>query len=117
MSDVPPCLDCGTCCFSGLPDYVAVSGDDYERMGDRAEELTTFAGNRAFMKMVDGHCGALHIVADARQFVCGAYAIRPATCRELTRSEGACRGELEAKRERPSVALGRVVSATSSEEP
>lgn len=115
MLEVPACLDCGTCCFSTLLEYVGVSGDDYERMGERAEELTHFAGNRVFMTMRDGHCGALRLIVGTRQFVCDAYAIRPTTCRDLARGESACLGELETKGERPLVALGRAISAASSE--
>ncbi len=114
MPDVPACLACGTCCFSTLLEYVPVSGDDHERMGERAEELTQFVGNRAFMKMVDGHCAALRIVVASREFVCDAYAIRPSTCRDLVRGESACRGELDSKRERPLIALGRALSAAST---
>ena len=101
-------MECGTCCFSALPDYVPVTGSDHARMGDRADELTHFSGNRAFMTMVDGHCGALRVVHSSKQFVCDAYAVRPDTCRELVRGEGACLGELETKGERPLVALGKV---------
>lgn len=107
MPEVPACLDCGTCCFSALLDYVPVTGDDHARMGDRADELTHFSGNRVFMTMADGHCGALRLIVGTAQFVCDAYAIRPFTCRDLTRGESACLGELETKGERPMIALGR----------
>ena len=106
MTAVPECLDCGTCCFSELTTYVAVTGDDYERLGERADDLATFDGNRAYMRMTGGHCVALRPDATSRQFVCTVYLTRPQTCRDLARGLGACLGELETKRERPLLALG-----------
>lgn len=106
MPEVPPCLACGTCCFSRLETYVRVTGDDYARLGDDAPELVSFIDNRAYMLMVDGHCGALRLDVASREFVCSAYATRPQTCRDLKRGSGACLGELEAKGERPLISLG-----------
>lgn len=105
MSSAPECLACGTCCFSNLEMYVRVSGDDHARLAERADELAWFDGDRAYMRMVDGHCGALAIDAETGQFVCGAYELRPDVCRELARDSDACHGELGTKRERPLVAL------------
>lgn len=108
MTAVPECLQCGTCCFSLLLDYVSVSGDDHARLGERAEELVWFEGNRAYMRMVDGHCAALCIELQSGEFVCDAYATRPQVCRDLERGSGACRGEIAAKAERPLSALRRI---------
>jgi hypothetical protein len=105
MAVVPECLQCGTCCFSLLLDYVRVLGDDHARLAERADELVWFDGNRAYMRMVDGHCGALRIEARTGAFVCDAYANRPQVCRDLGRGSGACRGELEVKALRPLLAL------------
>jgi hypothetical protein len=88
-----------------LPDFVKVSGDDHARLGARAEELVWFDGNRAYMRMADGHCAALRIEVRSGEFVCGAYATRPQVCRDLARGSGACRGEIAAKAERPLSAL------------
>ena len=77
-----------------------------EQEGVHPEEVLR-RGLRAYMKMVDGHCGALRVDVATRRFVCSAYATRPETCRELARASGACRGEIAAKRERPLMALGR----------
>ena len=107
MLTTPECLACGTCCFSLLETYVRVSGDDYARLGDRADELAGFVGHRVFMRMIDGHCGALAVDVISGQFVCGAYAIRPDVCRDLARESDACRGEIETKRDRPLLALRR----------
>jgi Fe-S-cluster containining protein len=98
---------CGTCCFSTLESYVRVSGDDHARMGDRADELARFDGNRAYMRMVDGHCGALRIDGSTGRLTCDAYTIRPDVCRALARASSACLGEIAAKSERPLVALRR----------
>lgn len=108
MTGVPECLACGACCFSRLERYVPVTGADYERLGERAEELVSFDGNRAYLRMVDGHCAALVLDARAKQFVCSAYHARPQTCRDLGRGSAECRAELEAKADRPRLALRRV---------
>ena len=99
------CLSCGTCCFSDLPNYIRVTGDDHARMGDLAENHVVFDGTRAFMVMHDGHCGALILDVERRQFVCSIYALRPDTCRELALASSACAGERESKGERPARAL------------
>ena len=82
-----------------------VSGDDHARFGIRAEELSRFDGNRAYMRMFEGHCGALRVNGTTGQLRCDAYAIRPDVCRALARASGACLGEIDAKAERPLVAL------------
>ncbi len=102
---VPTCLACGTCCFSQLETYVGVTGDDHARLGDRADALVRFDGNRAYMRMIDGHCAALRIDKSSRQFFCSAYETRPQICRDLARSSGACQGEIASKHERPLRAL------------
>jgi hypothetical protein len=76
-------------------------------MGERAEELVWFDGIRAYMRMTDGHCGALLIEPASGRFVCSAYATRPAVCRDLERGSPACQGELAEKADRPLLALGR----------
>jgi uncharacterized protein len=107
MPKVPECLACGTCCFSRLEDYVRVTGDDYARLGERADSLVWFDCNRVYMRMVDNHCGALTVDTRSNQFVCGTYDTRPEVCRDLVRGSGACRGELETKSQRPLLALRR----------
>lgn len=106
--DPPDCLLCGACCFSQLPEYVRVLGDDYERLGDAAEALTTWHGVRCFMSMRDGHCAALVVEPDTGRFVCSVYEVRPETCRTLARGSAECAGERHQKRERAHRAL-RVV--------
>jgi Fe-S-cluster containining protein len=86
---------------------VRVLGDDYSRLGERAESLVRFEGTRAYMRMLDGHCVALSVDASSGQFVCTTYATRPQVCRDLQRGEGACQAEREAKAERPLLALRR----------
>ena len=104
---VPECLACGACCFSELEDYVRVSGDDYARLAERAEELVQFDGVHAHMRMIDGHCVALLVHEGSGQFECGAYATRPQICRDLARCSGQCEAEREAKAARPALALLR----------
>ena len=106
MPPVPACLECGACCFSQLDTYVRVSGSDHARLGVRAGELVRFDGNRAYMKMVDGHCAALCIERASGRLVCEAYELRPQICRDLARGSPACLGEIATKRERPRLALG-----------
>lgn len=106
LPDPPECLACGTCCFSLLEAYVRVTGDDYTRLAERAEELVWFDGIRAYMRMADGHCGALQLDHRTGELSCTAYATRPQICRDLARGSSQCDAEREAKAERPLMALG-----------
>jgi Fe-S-cluster containining protein len=107
-----PCLRCGACCFSTLPTYVPVTGADHARLGDHADDLVTFEGVRAYLRIEDGHCAALRVEDDREgpRFVCSVYDVRPATCRELLRGSPACEGELATKAARPREAAARLVS-------
>jgi uncharacterized protein len=84
------------CCFSTLDAYVRVTGTDWTRLGDAAESLAYFADNRAFMRMIGGHCAAL-ILRDneegGREFFCSVYERRPQVCRDLARGSPECDGE------------------------
>jgi uncharacterized protein len=104
-AEAPPCLSCGTCCFSRLASYVRVEGRDHARLGDRADELTVFMGIRCYMKMLEGHCAALVVDEVNHRFVCGVYESRPAVCRELERGSPACQGEILSKGTRPTELL------------
>jgi hypothetical protein len=86
---------------------VRVSGDDHARLGERADELVWFDGNRAYMRMIDGHCATLRVDKSSGELFCSAYATRPQTCRDLARGSGACRGEIATKQDRPLLALTR----------
>lgn len=104
---VPECVSCGTCCFSEAPDYLRVLGVDYERLGERAQELTVFIENRAYMRLEDGHCAALTLDGVRGLFLCSVYEDRPDVCRWLERGSGHCRAERHEKAERPLLALRR----------
>jgi uncharacterized protein len=115
VDDPPECLSCGCCCFSQIADYVRVTGDDYALLGEHAEELVLFSGNRAYMRMQEGHCAALRLVTRpptvvaptasasrvTTEYACSVYAVRPETCRELQRGADTCRAERFEKAERP----------------
>jgi hypothetical protein len=105
------CTACGVCCFSTLPEYVRVFGCDHDRMDDRARGLTHFIGNRCYMRIEDGRCAALALDPERGRLLCSIYEVRPDCCRGLERGSGACRGELQEKRERPLIALGRLRGA------
>ena len=102
---MPECLSCGTCCFSTLETYVRVTGDDYARLEERAEELVTFIGNRAYMRIAGDRCLALRVERETGRFVCSIYEQRPQTCRDLARGSPECRGEIALKLERSRRAL------------
>ncbi len=104
--ELPECLSCGACCFADLPHYVRVSGDDYARLGEDAERLTTWRENQAFMRMEAGHCAALALRPGAAPFACTVYERRPAICRQLERGSPACRAERHAKSTRALHVLG-----------
>ena len=94
------CMACGVCCFSRLPTYVRLSGEDWTRLGDEAERVAHFIGHRAHMKMADGHCAALQLRADAtdgQKFFCAVYERRPQVCRDLARGSPECFGEIATK--------------------
>lgn len=101
---VPECLSCGTCCFSLLDTFVRVRGEDYERLADRSDDLVAFVGNRAYMRMIDGHCAALEVLGPEGLFVCTTYPTRPQICRDLQRGSPECLGEIGRKGERPILA-------------
>ncbi len=116
--DEPPedCTRCAACCFSDSPRHARVTGDDHRRLGEEAEQLVTWIGNAAFMRLervngerVDGaalhKCIALSIDAEAGSFACSIYERRPQVCRDLERAGSACRGELSTKTDRPKRAL------------
>jgi Fe-S-cluster containining protein len=104
-SDLPECLACGVCCFSRLDTYVRVTGDDHQRLGELAEALSCFVGNRCFMRMAEEHCAALVVEHASARFVCSVYERRPATCRDLQRGSPECLGERALKGDRPAAAL------------
>lgn len=93
------CLTCGACCFSKLPTYVRVSGDDWSRLGDSAETVAHFIGTWAYLKMEEGHCAALAVRegAKGREYFCSIYDRRPQVCRDLARGSPQCEAELEQK--------------------
>jgi uncharacterized protein len=80
--------------------FVRVTGDDWKRLGDRADEIAQFIGNRAFMRMNAGRCVALdHRTNEdgAPDFFCTIYEHRPQVCRDLARGSAECDGERELK--------------------
>jgi Fe-S-cluster containining protein len=102
MTQAPTRLDCqhcGACCFSGAERYVRVSGNDYARLGDFAEQFTLFIGNQAFMRMEQNRCSALEFNAETGRFACGVYERRPEACRDLLNDSPACAAERVAKAE------------------
>lgn len=96
MSDRQSCTSCGACCFSPAQMYVRVMGDDYERLGDDAEQVTTFIGHRCYMRMDSDHCAQLIIEPDGH-YRCQVYEQRPDVCRALEESSPACEAEQERK--------------------
>ena len=112
------CTHCAACCFSESPRHARVTGDDHRRLGDDAERLVLWIGNEAYMRLepvndalhapVNGplhRCAALTIDPLTGTFACSIYETRPDVCRDLARGSGACRGEIDAKKERPKRAL------------
>jgi Fe-S-cluster containining protein len=82
------CLSCGACCY-GPEEYVSVSGPDHDRMDKRTSSRYVIKrGDRKFLKMVNGHCAALH----ARQghFSCRMYKMRPTPCHVVEAGSREC---------------------------
>ncbi len=85
------CLRCGACCTSPSARHVPVTGRDWDRLADRADELTDWTESHAFMRMERGRCIAL--ADDADRLRCTVYERRPDVCRELERGGPACEAE------------------------
>lgn len=90
------CQSCGACCFSGAERYVRVTGSDYSRLGAFVDAYVLFLGNRAYMRMTNGHCAALVLLGGGR-FACQLYEVRPTICRGLQRGSPECDGERHVK--------------------
>jgi len=94
------CRSCGVCCFSRLEAYVRVTGEDWARLEPNADRLAHFIGNRAFLRMTDGHCAALEIRRrpdGQSDHFCTIYEQRPQICRDLARGSPECLGEIATK--------------------
>jgi Fe-S-cluster containining protein len=79
-----------------MPDYVRVMGTDWGRLGPDAERWATFTGNRAHLRMKDGHCAALERrrTADGCAiWFCTIYERRPDVCRDLGENTPQCEAE------------------------
>ena len=113
LSGVPECVKCGACCFSRTQEYLRVAGVDHDRLGELAESLTEFHGNKMFMKMVDGHCGALTYDTKQEAYLCSIYEKRPDVCHWLERGSGQCAAERHEKSDRP-IVLRRKTESDSS---
>ena len=90
---LPSCESCGACCFGSGDRYVRVTGDDHARLGAEATRWTQFIGNRAYMRMTDGHCAALRLDPDSGRVLCSIYEVRPRVCRDLERGSSQCDAE------------------------
>jgi hypothetical protein len=111
------CRVCAACCFSHAPEHARVLGSDWDRLDEAAQRLTTWRGNRCFMRIEDGRCAALAVDARAGSFACSIYPMRPDVCRALERGSPACLGELEAKRARPAELLVQLRASPATSDP
>jgi Fe-S-cluster containining protein len=89
------CQACGACCY-GPEEYVSVNGADLSRFDGRTlGRYVVRRHDRVFLRMVQGHCAALH----ARQghFSCRIYSMRPTPCHVVEAGGREC---LDARRRR-----------------
>jgi Fe-S-cluster containining protein len=87
------CQACGACCY-GPEEYVGVTATDLLRFEARAAaRYVVRRKERVFLRMLHGHCAALH----ARQghFSCRIYGMRPTPCRVVEAGSREC---LDARR-------------------
>ena len=94
------CLNCGACCHGSSETYVRISGKDWERLGAEAERYAQFIGNRAYLRMQDGHCCGLELRGTSQHpvYFCRLYEKRPQLCRDLERGSSQCDAEQWRKR-------------------
>jgi uncharacterized protein len=91
------------CFYPPLEAYVQLSGEDWARLGAEAERVAHFIGNRAYLRMQNGHCSALETRAapdGSALYFCTVYERRPQTCRDLERGSSQCEAERLLKGER-----------------
>ena len=77
-----------------------VRGEDWSRLGEKAESVAHFIGHRAFMRMQGGHCAALQVSRGAEgrsAFFCLIYEQRPQVCRDLARGSPQCAADRASK--------------------
>lgn len=89
-------MHCGACCFSSSKAYARVTGSDWSRLGPAAEHWAHFQGNRAFLRMENGHCRALSLrqaETGATEYFCQIYELRPDICRSLEQGSPSCEAE------------------------
>jgi Fe-S-cluster containining protein len=82
------CQICGACCY-GPGEYVAVIASDLCRMSSTVQgRYLQRVGERVYLKMVHGHCAALH----ARQghYSCRIYKMRPQPCHVVEAGSREC---------------------------
>lgn len=86
---LPPCTECGFCCFFPDPRYVLLFEPDLERLGELVPQVTVEIKGRAFLRMAEGHCVALK--QDGERWLCSIYDRRPQLCRDFARGIETCR--------------------------
>jgi Fe-S-cluster containining protein len=87
------CQACGACCY-GPEEYVSVTAADLRAFdAQSAARYVVRRRDRLFLRMLHGHCAALH----ARQghFSCRIYRMRPTPCHVVEAGGREC---LEARR-------------------
>jgi Fe-S-cluster containining protein len=108
---LPPCTECGVCCFFEDPRYVMLFEGDLERLGERAEELTHWIRGRCFMRTSEGHCIALR--KDGSRWLCSIYDQRPTLCREFSRGCDVCHAAVASRHPDASQERRRLPLATT----
>lgn len=89
MSEPPDCVLCGACCYTTNPFYVGLGPEDVARLAPgEAERLTFTTPEGTFMRLDEGHCGALD--AGGGRFLCSIYDRRPQVCRDFGRGGAGC---------------------------
>jgi uncharacterized protein len=71
-----------------------------------------FLGNRAYLRLAEGHCAALLVDRERAELRCSTYELRPVICRTLERGSAECLAERDAKLGRVKQALGALLGAS-----
>ncbi len=87
--EAPECVECGACCRTDNPRYVALSEDDLGRLAPREREALTWSDrDGSYLRLELARCAALRV--EGGRALCAIYERRPDVCRAFARGGPGC---------------------------